>query len=100
MRAHPAMVGGTGRDITALITGVPGLMAKDGAEGVLAGALVDGRAVALKLVDGSWRGLAAVMLAALDALGVETGGAMALRRVPVLGGGRPVGEAHALGLAD
>ena len=45
---------------------VPGLMAKDGAEGVLAAALPDGRAVALKLADGSWRGFAAVLLAALD----------------------------------
>jgi L-asparaginase II len=99
MRAHPDMVGGTGRDITALLAGVPGLVAKDGAEGVLAAAMPDGRAVALKLADGSWRGFAAVMLAALDRLGVATDGAVALREVPVLGGGQPVGEAHAVGLA-
>ena len=60
MTAHPDMVGGTGRDVTALMATVPGLMAKDGAEGVLAAALPDGRAVALKLADGSWRGFAAV----------------------------------------
>jgi L-asparaginase II len=99
MRAHPQMVGGTGRDITALLAGVPGLVTKDGAEGVLAGAMPDGRAVALKLADGSWRGFAAVMLAALDRLGVDTSGAATLRQAPVLGGGRPVGEAHAVGLS-
>jgi L-asparaginase II len=98
MRAHPEMVGGTSRDITALIAAVPGLVAKDGAEGVLAGAVPDGRAVALKLADGSWRAFASVMLAALESLGVDVSGAAALRAAPVLGGGRPVGEAHAVRL--
>ena len=60
MTTHPEMVGGTGRDVTALMAAVPGLVAKDGAEGVLAAALPDGRAVALKLADGSWRAFAAV----------------------------------------
>jgi L-asparaginase II len=92
------MVGGSGRDITALMEGVPGLVAKDGAEGVLAAALPDGRAVALKLADGSWRAFAAVALAALDRLGADTVAADRLRTVPVLGGGRPVGEAHAVSL--
>jgi L-asparaginase II len=96
MTTHPDMVGGTGRDVTALMEGVPGLVAKDGAEGVLAAALPDGRAVALKLADGSWRAFAAVALEALDRLGVDTSGAAGLRRAPVLGGGRPVGEAHAV----
>ena len=95
MTAHPDMVGGTGRDVTALMATVPGLMAKDGAEGVLVAALPDGHAVALKLADGSWRGFAAVLLAALDHLGVDTSGAEALRSSPVLGGGRAVGEARA-----
>jgi L-asparaginase II len=96
MTAHPDMVGGTGRDVTALMATVPGLVAKDGAEGVLAAALPDGRAVAVKLSDGSWRGFAAVMLAALDRLGADTAGAASLRSSPVLGGGRPVGEARAV----
>jgi L-asparaginase II len=96
MTSHPGMVGGSGRDVTALMEGVPGLVAKDGAEGVLAAALPDGRAVALKLSDGSWRAFAAVALAALDRLGADTAGADRLRTVPVLGGGRPVGEAHAV----
>jgi L-asparaginase II len=96
MIARPDMVGGTGREVTALMAGVPGLMAKDGAEGVLAAGLPDGRAVALKLADGSWRGFAAAMLAALDHLDVDTSGATALRSIPVLGGGQPVGEARAV----
>jgi L-asparaginase II len=96
MVAHPEMVGGTGRDVTALMATVPGLVAKDGAEGVLAAALPDGRAVALKLADGSWRGFAAVLLAALDRVGADTAGATALRSSAVLGGGRPVGEARAV----
>jgi L-asparaginase II len=95
IRDHADLMGGKGRDVTALIRGVPGLMAKDGAEGVLAGAMGDGRAVGIKILDGSRRGLAAVMLAALDVLGIDTSGAEGLRRPPVLGGGRVVGEAHA-----
>ena len=35
MTTHPDMVGGTERDVTALMVAVPGLVAKDGAEGVL-----------------------------------------------------------------
>ncbi|HET9600338.1 MAG TPA: asparaginase [Acidimicrobiales bacterium] len=96
MTAHPAMVGGTGREVTELMVGVPGLMAKDGAEGVLAAGCADGRAAALKLSDGSWRGFAAVLLGALDHLGVDSAGASALRTRSVLGGGQPVGEAHAV----
>jgi L-asparaginase II len=96
MTAHPDLVGGTGRDVTALMASVSGLVAKDGAEGVLAAALPDGRAVAIKLSDGSWRGFAAVVLAALDRLGADTAGAEALRSSAVLGGGRPVGEARAV----
>ena len=94
---HPDMVGGTGRTSPCSMVAVPGLVAKDGAEGVLAVALPDGRPVALKLADGSWRAFAAVAaLAALDRLGADTSGADGLRRTPVLGGGRPVGEAHAV----
>ena len=58
-------------------------------EGVLAAALPAG-AVAVKLSDGSWRGFAAVVLAALDRLGADTRASAALGAV--LGGGRPVGE--------
>ena len=59
MTTHPAMVGGANRDVTKLMTHVPGLMAKDGAEGVFAAALPDGRAVAVKVADGGYRAAAA-----------------------------------------
>ena len=79
MTAHPEMVGGDGRDVTEFMQHVPGLMAKDGAEGVYAAALPDGRAVALKVADGGNRARPAVMVAALRALGVDTSDGRAAR---------------------
>lgn len=95
MRAHPEWVGGTRRDVTAFMRGIPGLLAKDGAEGVYAAALPDGRAVALKVEDGADRARRVVMAALLRALGVtgevlDTEGEWVL-----LGGGRRVGEVRA-----
>ena len=55
MRTGPWFVAGTGRDATVLMEGVPGLVAKDGTEGVFAAALPDGAAVALKIDDGAVR---------------------------------------------
>ncbi|MEW2168327.1 asparaginase, partial [Streptomyces sp. NPDC007084] len=42
MREHPEMVSGAGRDVAALVRAVPGLIAKDGFEGVQVAALPDG----------------------------------------------------------
>ncbi|HVE62320.1 MAG TPA: asparaginase [Mycobacteriales bacterium] len=100
MRAHPELVGGTGRDVTALIRAVPGIVAKDGAEGVYAAALPDGTAVALKIADGSQRARAAVMVAALRRVGVDVAAAEqeGLHEVAVLGGGEPVGVIRAAGV--
>jgi L-asparaginase II len=95
IRTYPAWLGGTGRDVTALITGVPGLIAKDGAEGVYAAALPDGRAVALKVDDGAARARPPVMVAALRALGVDAPVLDELAEAPLLGGGRPVGSVRA-----
>ena len=95
MTTHPELVGGHRRDVTALMRGVPGLMAKDGAEGVFAAALPDGRAVALKIGDGASRARPAVMLAALQRLGVDTADAAPAMVQPVLGHGLPVGEVRA-----
>ena len=44
MRAHPTLVSGTGADDEHLMTGVPGLLSKGGAEGVLAVAVPGARA--------------------------------------------------------
>ena len=52
IRAHPAYVSGTTRDERALLTAIPGAIAKAGAEACYALALPDGRAFALKADDG------------------------------------------------
>ncbi|PWJ51753.1 asparaginase [Quadrisphaera granulorum] len=96
MSTHPEMVGGTGRDVTALMAGVPGLVAKDGAEGVYAAGLPDGRGVALKVLDGGDRPRPVVLAAVLRALGVEAAVLDEVGRVPVLGHGRPVGAVRAV----
>jgi len=96
MTAHPDMVGGDGRDVTKFMRHVPGLMAKDGAEGVYAAALPDGRAVALKVADGGNRARSSVMVAALRALGVETSVVEPLVTEWVLGRGQHVGEVRAI----
>ena len=95
MRAHPHLVGGTGRDVTALMQGVPGLLAKDGAEGVYAVAVPGVGAVALKVDDGAARARTPVLVAGLRALGVAGEVLEQLATLPVLGGGAVVGEVRA-----
>ncbi|MGI5166669.1 asparaginase [Spirillospora sp. CA-253888] len=92
MRAHPEYVGGTGHVNTEIMRLLPGTVAKGGAEGVLVAATAAGHAVAVKVVDGSPRATTAIALRALAALGADTAPAAAHGTVPVLGGGRPVGE--------
>jgi L-asparaginase II len=98
MTTHPQMVGGPTRDVTLLMQSVPGLMAKDGADGVYAAALPDGRAVAVKIADGGDRARSPVMLAALRALGVELGAAASSLEERILGHGQPVGVVRATGV--
>lgn len=99
MRAHPEWLGGTRRDITALMRGVPGLMAKDGAEAVQVMALPDGRAVALKIDDGSQRARQVVAAASLQALGVDAPVLDEQASFDLFGGGIPVGAVRAVRLA-
>jgi len=96
MTEHPEMVGGERRDVTHFIRHVPGLMAKDGADGVFAAALPDGRAVALKIADGGDRARPPVMLAALQRLGIDVADVAPYVDRPILGHGRPVGTVRAL----
>ncbi|MDP9220687.1 MAG: asparaginase, partial [Actinomycetota bacterium] len=99
-RSFPEYVGGTGRDVTKLISGVPGLIAKDGAEGVYAAALPDGRAVALKIADGAERARRPVLAAALQRLGVDAAVLdELLDEAVVLGHGVPVGRIEPLDLS-
>jgi L-asparaginase II len=98
LRCHPEWLGGTGRDVTALLRGVPGIIAKDGAEAVYAAALPDGRAVALKIADGGQRVRPVVLAALMRRLGVVSPVLDELASVPVLGGGVPVGVIEAVGI--
>ncbi|MBY8888943.1 asparaginase [Streptomyces sp. PTM05] len=98
MRAHPEMVGGTGRDVTRLMRALPGLLAKDGFEGVQFAALRDGRAVAVKISDGGDRARMPVTAAALERAGVNPALLTAFATTPVTGGGMSVGELRAVGL--
>lgn len=91
MRAHPELVAGTHEPDTALMRAVPGLLVKGGAEGVHAGALPDGAAVALKIDDGGMRGRGPVLVAALARLGVDPAPLAEWATPAVVGGGRPVG---------
>ena len=74
MTAHPELVAGTGRLCTDLMAAVPGIVAKVGAEGVY-GALIPemGLGLAIKVEDGGWRAVDAVLVALLDHLGLLTG---------------------------
>ncbi len=91
LRAHPDLLAGTGRAATRLMRAVPGLIAKDGAEGVFAAALPDGGAVALKIDDGAARAAELAVVIGLRQLGVAGPALDELATEPVLGGGRPVG---------
>ncbi len=98
IRANPAYLGGTGRDVTALIEHTPGLIAKDGAESVYAVGLADGRGVALKVADGFPRAKPVILAAVLRHLGVESPALAQLEHSPVLGHGEPVGSIIAVNL--
>ncbi|MFN8021558.1 MAG: asparaginase [Acidimicrobiales bacterium] len=96
MTSYPEMVGGERRDVTTFMRHVPGLMAKDGADGVFAGALPDGRAIALKIADGGDRARPPLMLAALERLGVAGPELAPAVAEHIRGHGRVVGEVRAI----
>jgi L-asparaginase II len=100
MASRPDLVGGTGRDVTRWMAEVPGLVAKEGAAGVMVVARADGSAAAFKVADGSDAARQAATVEALRRLGVDVDRALAAvaadLAVPVLGHGRPVGELRSL----
>ncbi|MFC8362135.1 asparaginase [Streptomyces griseorubiginosus] len=91
MRAHPEMASGAERDVAALMKAVPGLLAKDGFEGVEVAALPDGRAVAVKISDGANRARIPVAAAALARSGVSADLLTEFQGEALLGGGVEVG---------
>ena len=94
MRAYPAWTSGTRRDERLLMDAVPGLLIKGGAEGVDAFALADGRAGAVKIDDGAFRGRTPVTVATLRRLGADVPEELAT--APVNGGEAQVGVIRAV----
>jgi L-asparaginase II len=94
MRAQPQLIRGPGAADTVLMETLPGWVAKGGAEGLLCAAAPDGLGVALKIEDGSQRGIRAALAAFLTRLGLDPGG---LGVVPVENSrGEIVGEIRAV----
>ncbi|KOX24271.1 asparaginase [Nocardiopsis sp. NRRL B-16309] len=98
MSSHPEYVSGTGRIDTELMTRMPGLVSKVGADGVLLLGAATGETVAVKISDGDAEGRARTLVAldALRTLGVDVSPVQDRLRVDVLGGGAPVGEVRPL----
>jgi L-asparaginase II len=92
MRAEPWFVAGTGREDTALMQAVPGLLVKGGADGVHVAAVPGAGAVALKLDDGGDRGRMPALAAGLRRLGVPAEQLGPWLQLPVPGGGGVVGS--------
>ncbi|MFP7366603.1 asparaginase [Corynebacterium callunae] len=90
MSSHPELVAGIGRDVTTFMQVLPGAIAKDGFEGIQAVALPDGRAVAIKIADGSDRARLPITASLLCQI-LQTAAPMALeslRTLPVTAGVR------------
>ena len=100
MRDFPELASGADRDVAALMRAVPGLLAKDGFEGVEVAALPDGRAVAVKISDGANRARVPVTAAALARAGVDPARLTAFAGEALLGGGHPVGHVRAVRALD
>ncbi|WP_097257646.1 asparaginase [Streptomyces sp. Ag109_G2-15] len=100
MRSHAEMASGAGRDVAALMGAVPGLLAKDGFEGVQVAALPDGRAIAVKIADGANRARIPVAAAALARAGVDPELLTEFGGEPLLGGGQRVGCVRAVRALD
>ncbi len=75
MRAHPDLVRGAGEVDSELMRAEPGLVAKVGAEATIGVGLADGRGLALKVRDGTWRAMEpAAVHATRAALGLAAAG--------------------------
>jgi L-asparaginase II len=85
---YPELVAGDGRLTTRTMQAVPELFMKEGAEGVQVCALRDGRVIAIKIIDGSWRPVAPIIMEIFKRWGVE----MPDESVKIYGGGSVIGE--------
>jgi L-asparaginase II len=101
MRTAPYLVGGRGRDDTAVMKAVSDVVMKEGAEALDCVALLDrGIGVAVKVADGGERAAGPTMIAILDRIGTLDRSARAVlgsrARPVVMGGGEPVGRTEVL----
>jgi len=85
---YPELVAGEGRLTTRMMRAVSGLFMKEGAEGIEVCALSDGRVIAIKIIDGSWRPVAPIIMEVFKRWGVS----MPDESVKIYGGGSVIGE--------
>jgi L-asparaginase II len=84
---YPELVAGDGRLTTRMMQTVPGLFVKEGAEGVQVCALRDGRVISIKIIDGSWRPVAPIIMEIFNRWGIE----MPDENVKIYGGASVIG---------
>lgn len=89
--SFPEMVSGEGRIVTVAMQRVPGLLVKDGAEGVMIAAKRGVGTVVWKMSDGSNRGDRPLLSASLSHLDI----ALNFDPIPIYGDGQVVGEIRA-----
>lgn len=85
---YPELVAGENRLTTRMMKAVPGLFMKEGAEGVEVCALSDGRTIAMKIIDGSWRPVAPIIQEIFQRWNVP----MPDETVKITGGDQVVGQ--------
>ena len=85
---YPELVAGDGRLTTRMMQAVPGLFMKEGAEGVQVCGLRDGRVIGIKIIDGSWRPVAPIIMEIFKRWGIETPD----ESVKIYGGASVIGE--------
>ncbi|NDA50561.1 MAG: hypothetical protein EBY60_09140, partial [Actinobacteria bacterium] len=97
MTSHPVLVAGPTRPATMLMTAVPGLIAKDGAEGVFIASLPGVATVVVKVADGAVRAGAPVAASLLRGAGVAVPNDLDSDLAPpARGAGAPVGRVRSL----
>ena len=91
MREYPELMSGVGRLTQRWMSVIPGLLMKEGAEGVQIASLADGQTLAFKISDGGFRPFSVITAAALAHFGVKAPD----ENISVFGGGAPVGSIRA-----
>lgn len=85
---YPELVAGEGRLTTRMMRAITGLFMKEGAEGIEVCALADGRVIAMKIIDGSWRPVAPIITEIFSRWGISTPD----ESVKIYGGASVIGE--------